>query len=68
MSITFNDLFAMLAAAKNQAEYDRLIDRYIFGVNQQHRNTKNNRIDNVLTANQMQQKNRKEFPTNPDFL
>ena len=57
-----------LAAAKNQIEYDSLLDRYIFKINKYNRNSKHNRKFNMFSANQMQHIKRKEYPINPDFL
>lgn len=56
------ELLKLLMAAKNQDEYDILIDRYVFGIDKEHRNTKKNRKHNMLTANQMKQIQRKEKP------
>jgi len=62
------ELLKLLASAKNQYEYDHLIDKYLFGINKQNRNCKKNRKCNMLTADQMNLIARKEFPTDPDFL
>lgn len=61
-----DELLELLAAAKNQDEYDMLIDRYVFKIDKEHRNTKKNRKFNMLTANQMKQIQRKEKPY--DFM
>jgi hypothetical protein len=63
-----NELLELLAAAKNQYEYDHLVDKYLFGISKQNRNCKKNRQHNMLTADQMQLIARKEFPVNPDLL
>jgi hypothetical protein len=57
-----NELLIRLAAAKTQYEYDNLVDKYLFDIDKKNRNTKNNRKHNMLTANQMQQIERKEKP------
>lgn len=62
------ELLKLLAAAKNQYEYDHLIDKYLFGINKKNRNCKKNRKCNMLTADQMKLIARKEFPTDPDLL
>ena len=56
------ELLKLLMAAKNQDEYDMLVDRYVFGIDKQNRNTKKNRKHNMLTCNQMLQIQRKEKP------
>jgi len=62
------ELLKLLAAAKNQYEYDHLIDKYLFGISKQNRNCKKNRQHNMLTADQMHLIARKEFSTDPDLL
>lgn len=57
-------LLQLLAAAKNQNEYDKLVDRYVFGIDKNNRNTKQKRAqaNNMLTTAQMQQILRIEKP------
>lgn len=57
-----SELLQRLAAAKNPYEYDNLVDKYLFGINKKNKNCKKNRKHNMLTANQMQQIERKEKP------
>ena len=56
------ELLKLLMAAKNQDEYDMLIDRYVFKIDKEHRNTKKNRKFNMLTCNQMKEIAKKEKP------
>ncbi|MGL5206999.1 MAG: hypothetical protein ACRC8T_05765 [Acidaminococcaceae bacterium] len=56
------ELLELLMAAKNQDEYDMLVDRYVFKIDKEHRNIKKNRKHNMLTCNQMLQIQRKEKP------
>jgi len=60
--MTEEQLLKILAAAKTQEEYDMLVDRYVFKIDKDHRNTKNNRQHNMLTCNQMLEIAKKEKP------
>ena len=62
------ELLKLLAAAKNQDEYDMLVDKYVFKIDKKHRNIKKNRKFNMLTCNQMKQIQRKEYSTDPGCL
>lgn len=62
------ELLKLLSVAKTQYEYDHLIDKHVFKINKENRNTKTKRIHNVLTADQMLLKQRKELSTNLDYL
>jgi hypothetical protein len=64
MKMDEKHLLQLLAAAKSQNEYDRLIDKYVFKIDKKNRNTKLKRGEshNMLTANQMTEINKKEKP------